>query len=121
LQAGAAGGNQQGVLPALFGFQLGPGVSACHWQQLSCSWSVCSAQQCRALQSCTAAAVALLAACYGAQACQCLGPPTALCDLDIVQHYARQLSTSCYSNVCCHLLPQGKAMWRHSPQSSSIR
>lgn len=25
-QAGAAGGNQQGVLPALFGFQLGPGA-----------------------------------------------------------------------------------------------
>lgn len=27
VQAGAAGGNQQGVLPALFGFQLGPGGS----------------------------------------------------------------------------------------------
>jgi hypothetical protein len=26
VQAGAAGGNQQGVLPALFGFQLGPGT-----------------------------------------------------------------------------------------------
>jgi len=25
VQAGAAGSNQQGVLPALFGFQLGPG------------------------------------------------------------------------------------------------
>jgi hypothetical protein len=29
MQAGAAGGNQQGVLPTLFGFQLGPG-KGCH-------------------------------------------------------------------------------------------
>lgn len=46
LQAGAGGSNQQGVLPALFGFQLGPGAlyDASRWARASHpDWAAASA------------------------------------------------------------------------------